>query len=105
MQTTQWYELWVAPAAEGVVSVHFAAGAVVDLAGNPSLPSTNHSFVFDAVTPVVGLTTATLPITNTVRTFFMTVSEVLFDLTPESFACGNCTVVSLVRCCPPPPCV
>ncbi len=90
------------PRREGVVSVTFLPGAVHDLAGNPSLPSANLSFVFDAVTPLVNLTTRTRPVTNTVEVFTLSFTEAPFQLSNASFSCGNCSVVSVARLGPAP---
>ena len=102
-QTQSLYEFWVDPVAEGVVSVQYQSGSLLDLAGNPCVPSANISFLFDNSQPVMSLTTRTRSVTNTIETFVAAFSEVPFFLSTASFVCVNCTVAAVVRLGPVPP--
>lgn len=91
------YEFLVAPAADGIVTVTLLAGAILDFALNPSLPSVHISFRFDDITLTSFLESQTLPLTNTVLPFSITFSETPFFLDIASFTCRNCTISNLVQ--------
>lgn len=80
-------EFYVNPTAQGVVTVSIEASTMFDQALNHIVKSTytpsgatvplavSASFLFDNISPLVNITTSTLDLTNTLRTYTATFSE------------------------------